>query len=769
MHSGATSIRRHTLLCVTFQIALLLGIACCASAQVSVLTANYDYSRSNANLQETQLTPLSVGPNTFGKLGTLPVDGQVYAQPLYVSGLALPGAGTHDVVFIATEHNSVYAYDAQSVSPPVLYWHVNLGPSVPSEVIESGYADITPEVGILSTGVIDPAAGVLYVVAETLSNGAPIFQLHALDLTTGSERMNGPVTIGAKVKGSGFGSDGTNVIFDPAAQIQRPGLLLANGTVYIAFGSHADSGGWHGWVIGYRAADLRVQAGAFNSTPDGNGGSVWQSGRGLAADETGALYFMTANGDVNGANEISESLIKLSGTSFQPIDWYTPGNAEWLSDNDYDLSAGLALIPGSHIAIAADKFSDFYVVNGDDMGHTDAKNAAQFSISPNFGIYNFAIWTRFDGPLVFAQQQWGPVQSFQISGQALNVAPVSTGATTAVTGYSGLAISANGGQPASGILWQITSDQQNPSHAGTLHAFNASDLTIELWNSDMAPADTLGAFPKFVSPTVANGRVYVPTFSGAVVVYGVLSTGVNSGGGSVAAIAAVEDAASYASDTLSPGELVTVFGVNLGPAVGVGLQVDPGGFVTTSLGATRVLFDGVAAPMIYAASGQASAIVPYGLTNPSTQVQVEYQGVASSPFPMPVAPAHPAIFTADSSGGGQAAALNQDGSLNSASNPAPVGSVVVLYATGFGQTSPQGIDGSVTGSQNLPQPALPVTAAIDGQPAEVLYAGAAPGVVAGVMQINVRIPAGAESGASVLVSVAVGNISSAQNVTVAVQ
>lgn len=765
MTPGAISTR----LPVLSTIGLFFGVSIYANAQVNVLTGNYDNSRSNANLQEVQLTPASVGPGAFGKLGTLPVDGQVYAQPLYVSGISLPGAGAHDVVYLATQHNSVYAYDAQAAASPTLYWHVNLGPSVPSEVIQSGYTDVTPEVGVLSTPVIDPGAGVIYVVAETLSNGAPIFQLHALDLTNGSERMNGPVTISAKVKGNGAGSDGVNIAFDPTAQIQRPGLLLANGIVYIGFGSHADSGGWHGWVIGYKAGDLRAQAGAFNSTPNGNGGSIWQSGRGLAADETGALYFISGNGDGDGTTNFGESVLKLSGTSFQPLDWYSPGNAGWLSDGDYDLSAGVALIPGTHTAIAGDKYGDYYVVNGDRMGHVDVNGAGQINPSGNFGIFTFAVWNRFDGPLVYAQQQWGPVQSFGIAGQTLNAAPVSTSRTTAASGYSGMAISANGGQPSSGILWQITRDQQDTTHGGTLHAFDASDLTVELWNSNMAAGDTLGTFAKFVSPTVANGRVYVPTFSGSVAVYGLLSSTSGGKSTSVVAIAAVGSAASYASDTVSPGELVTLFGMNLGPATAVGLQLDSSGLVSTNLAATQVLFDGIPAPMIYAGSGQVSAVVPYGLTNPTTQVQVQNEGVTSASFPVSVSPAHPAIFTADSSGGGQAAALNEDGSLNSTVNPASLGSVVVLYATGAGQTSPQGVDGSVTGYDNLPQPVLPVTVAIGGQPAEVLYAGAAPGIVAGVMQINVRIPASVQSGAAVTVSLAVGKQFSSQNVTVAVQ
>ena len=750
--------------------ALLLVLSTQEAAQVNVLTANYDTFRTNANLQETQLKPATVGPRTFGKLGILPVDGQVYAQPLYLSSVSISGRGVHNVVYLATQHNTVYAYDADLVASPVLYWHVNLGPSVPSDVVQPGYQDITPEVGILSTGAIDPIAGVIYIVAETLQAGAPIFQLHALDLTTGAERMNGPVTITATYPGNGFGSDGVNVIFDPTAHIQRPGLLLANGSVYIAFGSHADDGGWHGWVIGYNAANLAAQTRVFNATPNGIGGSVWQSGRGLAADDSGALYVITGNGDCGSGGNMSEAMLKLSGTTLETLDWYQAGNEDWLSSGDYDLSAGVALVPGTHIAIAGDKYGDFYVVNGDSMGHVDANNAAQFNMgNGNFGIFTFAIWNRYDGTYVYTQPQWNAVESLQLSDGRLNTTPVSTSKTTAATSYSGLAISANGGQPTSGILWQITSDTQNSSRDGTLHAFDASDLTVELWNSNMNAGDQLGTFPKFVSPTVANGMVYVPTFSGAVVVYGLTGSATAGGGSSTAAIAAVSNAASYAADAVSPGELVTVFGINLGPATPATLQLDSSGMVSSNLEATRVLFDGIPAPMIYADRNQISAVVPYGLTNSTTQIQVEYHGVASSAFPMTVVPAHVAIFTADSSGAGQATALNQDGTLNSSANPAAPGSVLVLYATGMGETSPAGVDGSVTGYDSLPQPMLPITVAIDGQPAQVLYAGAAPGMVAGIMQINVQISATVQSSNAVPVTLTVGKQASPQNVTVAVQ
>lgn len=737
-------------------------------SQVNVLTANYDNFRSNSNLQETQLTPAAVLPGKFGKLGSFPVDGQVYGQPLYVSAVSIPGQGTHGVVYIATEHNSVYAYDAASAASPTLYWHVNLGPSVPSSVLSSDYTDVYPEIGILSTGVIDPTSGVLYEVAEILQNGAPVFQLHALDLATGAERMSGPVTIAASVSGTGYNSTNGTVSFQPSLHIQRPGLLLANGTVYIAFGSHADYGNWHGWVIGYSASNVKHQAGVYNATPNGMGASIWQSGRGLAADETGALYFITGNGDNDGASNFGESMVKISGTTFQLSDWYSPGNEEWLSDNDEDLAAGVGIFPGTHTAIAGDKFGDFYAVNGDAMGHLDTAGSSQWNVgNGNFGIFTFALWSRADGAYLYAQQQWGPVLEFQVTGASINPTPVATSNTTAVTGYGGFAISANGNQPQSGILWQITRDTQDSSRSATLHAYSAANLA-ELWNSNMAAADNLGTFPKFVSPTVANGFVYVPTFSGTVAVYGLLSP--SSGGGQAVnpAIAGVSNAASYASVTVSPGELITIFGANIGPGTPAGLQLNPDGTVSTNLASTRVLFDGIAAPMIYAGNGQVSAVVPYELSNPTTQVQVEYQGAPSANFAMNVATATPGIFSMDSSGTGQAAALNQDGTVNSDANPAAAGSVVVFFATGSGQMTPAPADGSVVAAASLPLPVQTVKVNIGGKSATVLYAGGAPGMVAGVMQINVRIPAAVPAGDAPVV-LRVGAQSSPQSITIAVK
>src|ERR1035437_9923528 len=312
--------------CVSL-IPVMMLCSVLSHAQVNILTANGNNDRNNSNLQETQLSPATVTASAFGKLGVFPVDGQVYSQPLVVSGLSIPGKGTHNVVFVTTMHNSVYAFDADAMSPVSTLWQVNLGPSVPASLLYGSPwgGDISNEAGILSTGVIDLQRGVLYVAADVLQYGAPVFYLHALDLATGAERLNGPVALTASVPGTGSEArpDGT-VPFDPMQHIQRPGLLLANNSVYVSFGSHGDQDPYHGWMLGYDASDVSRQLGVYISTRDGNAGSFWQSGRGPAADELGNIYAVTANGDYDGIRNFSQSFLKLPAKGSAPLDWFTP-------------------------------------------------------------------------------------------------------------------------------------------------------------------------------------------------------------------------------------------------------------------------------------------------------------------------------------------------------------------------------------------------------------------------------------------------------------
>jgi uncharacterized protein (TIGR03437 family) len=283
----------------------------------------------------------------------------------------------------------------------------------------------------------------------------------------------------------------------------------------------------------------------------------------------------------------------------------------------------------------------------------------------------------------------------------------------------------------------------------------------------MTVGDAMGPIVKFVSPTVVNGRVYAPSLNNAINVYGLL--GSDTGPSQPPVIQAVTNAASYASDTVAPGEIVALFGSNLGPTAPAGMQLNSDGTVANSIGGTQVLFDGVAGPMVWASAGQVNAVVPFGVAAPATQVQVQFQNMTSDPFPMTVAPAAPGIFSADSSGSGQAIVLNQDGSVNSADNPAPAGSVITLYATGAGQFNPLLTDGFVITADNLPTPVLPVSVRIGGNTAAVQYAGGAPGTVAGVLQVNVQIPAGTASSPAVPITLRIGGATSQTNITIAVQ
>jgi len=344
------------------------------SAQVSVLTANYDNARTNANLEETILTPASVNPRSFGKIGAFPVDGQIYAQPLYIAGLNVPGQGQRDVVFVVTMNNTVYAIDAHAPQPTVALWQASLGDALPSSVIS--LKDIDPSIGILSTPVIDPTGNVIYVVAETLENNQPVFRLHALDLSDGHETMNGPVEIQATVPGIGDASQNGQIAFDPFQHLQRPGLLLLNGAVYVAFASHHDTSPYHGWIMSYDASNLQNQLAVLNTTPNGGGGGIWQSGRSLAADANGNIFVATGNGDYDGVLNFGECFLRLS-QNLSVLDWFAPSDWLALSDNDYDLGAlGPVLVPGSSLLVGGDKAGNFYVADSANLGHLGTSGAA---------------------------------------------------------------------------------------------------------------------------------------------------------------------------------------------------------------------------------------------------------------------------------------------------------------------------------------------------------------------------------------------------------
>jgi uncharacterized protein (TIGR03437 family) len=734
-----------------------------AFAQPNVLSANYDNQRTNANLQETILNASNVNTANFGKLGTFPVDGQIYAQPLYVGGLPMPGRGPRNVVFVVTMHDSVYAIDADATQSTDPLWQVNLGTSVPSSVLS--FHDAVPEVGILSTPVIDLTRQAIYVCAETLENGIPVFRLHALSLADGHEILNGPVVIAATVAGNTDGSQDGILAFDPVWHLQRPGLALVNNAVYLGFGSHADAGLFHGWMLGYDASNLQHQVAVYNSSPNDWGAAIWQTGRAPAIDENGNLYVVTGNGQFDGASSFGESMVKLSPT-LTVLDYFTPDIWMEMRDGDGDFSSGVILIPNTKLAVGGAKSGNVYVVQRDDMGHVAPGTSSRVQIS-DFGIFDIALWNSPNGPIVYMQDPFGALESFPIVDGKIAATPQSqTSNTSYQTWSAGIAVSSDGSSGGGAIVWETMGDLSKNQVPGTLHAFDATDLTNELWNSDMMPSDSMGRFAKFVAPTVVNGRVYVPTFSNSLAIYGLLPGGqpVNN----PISVGGIVNGASFAGDSLAPGELVAIFGSNIGPAQLTTTQLDASGHVTSTLSDTQVFFDGIAAPIIYTSSNQVGVVVPFGVAGPQTEIEVRYQGQLSAPIMMPVVVASPALFSSDGTGGGSGAIINEDGSVNSSDNGAARGSIVSLYATGGGQMTPAVDDGQVPLTPPFAKLVLPVQVFIDDQPADVLYAGAAPGIVQGVLQINARIPAAASSN-EVRVVVQVGQYSSPSTVTVWVQ
>src|SRR5581483_9407378 len=367
---------------------LVCGVA---HAQTDVLTENYDNHRTNATTSETILNTSNVNPQSFGRLFALDADGQIYAQPLYAHALSIAGKGSHNVVFVATMHNTVYAWDADA--PADALWTANLGPVASSEAL--GFDDIDPEVGILGTPVIDRASQTLYVVAETFENGQYLHKLHALDLSNGQEKFNGPVTIAGSVAGTGAGSQNGVIAFDSSLHLQRPGLLLLNGAVYIALGSHGDQGNYHGWMFGYKASDVQQQIAVFCTSPSQIQGAIWQGGRGIAADSS-FIYVATGNGPWDGKSSFGQSFLKLDPAhSLEIADWFTTANwqASTAVDTDFG-SSGAVLIPGTTYIVGGDKGGSIYISDKNNLGNLTNNDIGLRDKGRvvGYGIFTFAAW-----------------------------------------------------------------------------------------------------------------------------------------------------------------------------------------------------------------------------------------------------------------------------------------------------------------------------------------------------------------------------------------
>ena len=500
---------------------------------VDVTTYHNDNARTGQNLSETILTPTNVNVTGFGKLFVISVDGKVDAQPLYLAAVTFPGQGTHNALYVVTEHDSVYAFDADTGAQ---LWRVSMLKSgeTPSDGLNCG--QVTPEIGITSTPVISRSNGTIYVVAMSRDASNTYFQrLHALDLTTGAEQFGGPIDIHAVFPGTGDNSNGTNVVFDPRQYEERAGLLLLNGVVYTSWTSHCDIGLYTGWVIGYSAATL-AQTSVFNFTPNGHMGSVWMAGSGPAADPNGNIYFLASNGtfdttlDSRGfpnRGDFGNAFIKLStiNNSLAAADYFNMFNTVSESNADQDLGSGGALVlpdmtdavgATRHLAVGAGKDQHIYLVDRDNMGgFSPTANNNYQDLSGVLAGQVFSKPAYFNGRLYYGSVG-DSIKAFQFSNARLVTPPVAN--TVNSFPYPGTtpSISANG--TANGIVWAA----ENSSTA-VLHAYDANTLS-ELYNSNMASnsRDHFGVGNKFIAPMVTNGKVYVGTTTG-VGVFGLLA------------------------------------------------------------------------------------------------------------------------------------------------------------------------------------------------------------------------------------------------------
>ncbi len=496
------------------------------TATVDVTTYHNDNARTGQNLRETVLTHTNVSSATFGKLAFYSVDGKVDAQPLVLS-LAV-GGETHSVVVIATEHDSVYAFDVNSGSK---LWQVSLLGTGETTSDDRSCSQVVPEIGVTSTPVIDRNAGAhgtIWLVAMSTDGAGHYFQrLHALDVTTGAELSGSPRTIAAQYPGSGPHSSGGNVVFDPGQYEERAALLLVNGTIYTTWTSHCDIDPYTGWVISYDAATL-MQSAALNTTPNGSEGSYWSAGAGPAADANG-IYLMSANGtfdttlDVNGfpsGQDYGNAFLRLdtSGGGLRVADYFTMSNTVALSAADQDLGSGGPLLfdvadnagTTHHLVAGAGKNGVIYVLDRSNLGKFDANGDHSYQqVTLSSAEFGMPAW--FNGTLYFGMVS-DVIRAFKLVNGKLATPPASTSATTFPYPGTTPSISANG--TAEAILWAAEN-----GNTAVLHAYDANDLSNELYNSNQAAGgrDHFGAGNKFITPTIANGRVFIGTQNGVAV------------------------------------------------------------------------------------------------------------------------------------------------------------------------------------------------------------------------------------------------------------
>jgi len=516
-----------------------------------VMTYHNTPARDGANVQEYALSSSTVKTATFGKVFSCAVDGAAYTQPLWIPALNV-GGKVRNVLFVATQHDSAYAFDADA-SPCQTLWHINLIDNahggtggevpVPTGDVGNGFQDIQPEIGVTGTPVIDPDTNTLYIVSKSEGGGSTFHQrLHALDLFTGNEKFGGPVSIAASVPGTGDGSSGGVLAFDARNQHQRSGLALVSGVVYIAWASHEDHDPYHGWLIGYDASTL-AQVSVFNANPDGARAGIWMGGGAPAIDALGNLYLSTGNGTFDGNagsppdSDYGDSVLRIgTGGGLTVDDWFTPFNQGFLDAVDLDVaSSAMVLLPDqasapTHLLVAGGKEGKLYLLDRDNMGgYCGACNITDTNILQSF----------LGAPAIFGTPAFWQNKLF-LGGTSDNLRsydfdPVSGLFNTTSSSASGASFPFPGSSPSvssqgadHGIAWAIDSSAYGvPSSHGlgpaVLHAFDAMNLATELWNSSQAAnqRDVAGNAVKFTVPTVANGKVYIGTRT-EIDVYGLL-------------------------------------------------------------------------------------------------------------------------------------------------------------------------------------------------------------------------------------------------------
>lgn len=608
------------------------------ASNIHVLTSRNDAARTGANPKEKTLSVTNVKAATFGKLFTRPLDGAVFAQPLYVGG-----ADGKNVVYIATEHNTVYAFNADDTranAPPL--WKKNFGPSLPSA--DTGCSLLSPEIGITATPVIDLAAKTIWFTSRNKENGRVLHRLHAIDIATGTARPNSPVEITAQVPGHGEASVGGIITFDPLKQMQRPGLLKSGNRIYLGFASQCDIGPYHGWLMGYDATTLQ-QTSVLNTTPNGGYGGIWNGGVGLNADSAGDIYFPAADiypprnapGPFNGAGNLGNSLVRVkdTGATFAVQTTFTPFDTRTFSPQDLSLGPmGGILIPGTQLYVSGDKRGIIFVVDRSNMGgqaDQDAQIVQKFRGTTRGMWGGAAYYKKASGGIYYLWGAGDRLRAYSFDGAKFEL-PARVNANTLV-GYPGgaLAVSSDGATAGTAVLWTVRGKRTSPglassAGAGVLQAFDATDITHELWSSDDNPSDTLGAVSKFAPPTIANGRVFVGTAQHELAVYG-LTTGApaEDAGAQVDASAPDGDAAPDAAPGADAGPAPTwtqIYAQYVGPGT-PGHCSGTGGCHTTSRGGFKC---GTTKADCYA------GMVQSGLVTPASGAQSPIGIVGQSPL-----------------------------------------------------------------------------------------------------------------------------------------